>query len=176
MSLVIPKKNKEYCIESCEILLNTEMTSSLLLPQRFQQIWIRSFGQHNKKHIYKRTGNVQQYEGIKFYPKWVHEPADGEVMCKVVKWIKRMYRVSPFDRDASHKDPEVPNPPKAFRVQRIVGMRGLPFWERRILKDLGLIYSVSVPPDPIRVKWWNHEWYFEKIVLDFPGWHGCCYR
>lgn len=48
------------------------------------------------------------------------------------------------NRDDTFAEPEVLNPPKAFRVQRIVGMRGIPYWEKNILKGLGLIYNVSI--------------------------------
>ncbi|XP_054728301.1 39S ribosomal protein L30, mitochondrial-like [Anastrepha obliqua] len=36
-----------------------------------------------------------------------------------------------------HEDPPV-EPAKLFRVQRIKPVKGNPFWEKRILKDLGL--------------------------------------
>lgn len=42
-----------------------------------------------------------------------------------------------FCRNPDHVDPPV-EPAKMFRVQRIKPVKGNPFWEKRILKDLGL--------------------------------------
>lgn len=57
------------------------------------------------------------------------------------------------DREKDFKDPEVPNPAKAFRVQRLVPLKGLPFWEIRILKDLGLVYNVSAAELYMDMQW-----------------------
>lgn len=40
-------------------------------------------------------------------------------------------------RTPDHQDPPV-EPAKLFRVQRIKPVKGNPFWEKRLLKDLGL--------------------------------------
>ncbi|XP_064556303.1 large ribosomal subunit protein uL30m [Drosophila montana] len=42
-----------------------------------------------------------------------------------------------YPRTPDHQDPPV-EPAKLFRVQRIKPVKGNPFWEKRILKDLGL--------------------------------------
>lgn len=46
------------------------LTQNLLrVPQVMTQC-VRSFGQHNKKHIYKNQG--KKYEKIRYYPRYVH--------------------------------------------------------------------------------------------------------
>ncbi|XP_053951586.1 39S ribosomal protein L30, mitochondrial [Anastrepha ludens] len=52
---------------------------------------------------------------------------DGKKYAKVI-----YYPMTP-----DHEDPPV-EPAKLFRVQRIKPVKGNPFWEKRILKDLGL--------------------------------------
>lgn len=42
-----------------------------------------------------------------------------------------------YPRTTDHKDPPI-SPAKLFRVQRIKPVKGNPYWEKRILKDLGL--------------------------------------
>lgn len=44
-----------------------------------------------------------------------------------------------------HEEPkELPPPPKLFRVQRICRLKGMIYWERKIINNLGLTYSVSL--------------------------------
>lgn len=40
--------------------------------------------------------------------------------------------------------PELPDPPKLFRVQRVRRLKSLIYWERKILQDLDLIYYVCI--------------------------------
>ncbi|XP_055389139.1 39S ribosomal protein L30, mitochondrial [Condylostylus longicornis] len=42
-----------------------------------------------------------------------------------------------YPRTPDHKDPPI-TPSKLFRVQRVKPVKGNPYWEKRILKDLGL--------------------------------------
>ncbi|XP_055906523.1 39S ribosomal protein L30, mitochondrial [Eupeodes corollae] len=42
-----------------------------------------------------------------------------------------------YPRTQDHQDPPI-TPAKLFRVQRIKPVKGNPYWEKRILKDLGL--------------------------------------
>lgn len=46
-------------------------------------------------------------------------------------------------RTETHVDPPV-EPAKLFRVERIKPYKGCPYWEKRILRDLGLGEDVSV--------------------------------
>lgn len=45
------------------------MFKQLLTPAITLKLNLRSFGQHNKKHIYKRSGPGQKYEGVLYYPR-----------------------------------------------------------------------------------------------------------
>ncbi|GAB0092963.1 39S ribosomal protein L30, mitochondrial [Sergentomyia squamirostris] len=55
-----------------------------------------------------------------------------------VKYGKTLY----YPRDPDHKDPPI-EPTKLFMVQRIKPIKGTPFWERRILRDLGIAESTK---------------------------------
>lgn len=47
-----------------------------------------------------------------------------------------------FCREPNHEDPPI-EPTKLFRVQRIKPIKGTPYWEQRILRDLGIDKRVS---------------------------------
>lgn len=44
------------------------LQQNILKVQQVMTVSLRSFGQHNKKHIYKNQG--QKYERIRYYPKY----------------------------------------------------------------------------------------------------------
>lgn len=51
---------------------------------------------------------------------------------------------SPF-RSENEEIPKIDNPAKLFRVERIRPVKGNPYWERKILRDLGLFdHDVSL--------------------------------
>lgn len=50
---------------------------------------------------------------------------------------KKYENIIYYPRTSDHQDPPV-EPAKLFRVQRIKPVKGNPFWEKRLLKDLGL--------------------------------------
>lgn len=45
-------------------------------------------------------------------------------------------------RDESQAPEQFPEPPKLFRVQRFAPLKHRIYWERKILTELGLIFSV----------------------------------
>lgn len=45
------------------------MSKQFLFTHRIQQDFRRWVTQHNRKHIYKKAGNVKYFEGIAYYPK-----------------------------------------------------------------------------------------------------------
>uniref|UniRef100_A0A6M2DPE2 Large ribosomal subunit protein uL30m n=1 Tax=Xenopsylla cheopis TaxID=163159 RepID=A0A6M2DPE2_XENCH len=51
-------------------------------------------------------------------------------------------RIIYYPKHPDEKDPEF-QPAKLFRVQRIKPIKGTPYWERRILKDLGLVDKLT---------------------------------
>ncbi|XP_055700472.1 39S ribosomal protein L30, mitochondrial [Phlebotomus papatasi] len=62
--------------------------------------------------------------------RWVYK--DG------VRYGKILY----YPRDPDHKDPPI-EPSKLFMVKRIKPYKGIPFWEKRIIRDLGIDESTS---------------------------------
>uniref|UniRef100_A0A1L8DRH4 Large ribosomal subunit protein uL30m n=1 Tax=Nyssomyia neivai TaxID=330878 RepID=A0A1L8DRH4_9DIPT len=71
------------------------------------KIFVRNYGKHNKRWVYK-DGDGVRYGKILYYP-----------------------------RHPDHQDPPV-EPSKLFMVKRIKPFKGNPFWEKRILFDLGI--------------------------------------
>ncbi|XP_026481507.1 39S ribosomal protein L30, mitochondrial-like [Ctenocephalides felis] len=47
-------------------------------------------------------------------------------------------QITYYPRHPDEKDPDY-EPTKLFRVQRVKPVKGTPYWERRILRDLGLV-------------------------------------
>ncbi|XP_068157664.1 large ribosomal subunit protein uL30m [Drosophila tropicalis] len=50
---------------------------------------------------------------------------------------KKYENIIYYPRTSDHQDPVI-EPAKLFRVQRIKPVKGNPYWEKRLLKDLGL--------------------------------------
>ncbi|EDW26865.1 GL14759 [Drosophila persimilis] len=77
-----------------------------------------------------------------------------------------------YPRTSDHQDPPI-EPAKLFRVQRIKPMKGNPFWEKRILKDLGLDgkqsdYTVvkNIPENNARL--WKIKHLIKVTPVTFP--------
>ena len=98
----------------------------LTIAQQTLQSVTRAYGKHNKKYLYK---DGVKYGKLMYYPRWV---------------LRKLYFWQPNNkkfrfRTAEHVDPPLDQPvAKMFRVQRIKPVKGNPYWEKRILKDLGL--------------------------------------
>ncbi|XP_053695832.1 uncharacterized protein LOC128743304 [Sabethes cyaneus] len=104
--------------------------------------FIRNYGKHNKKFLYK--------DGVK---------------------INNIYY---YPRENGPALPSVETPSKLFRVRRIKPVKGCPFWEKRILRDLGLYDSNAVavvkniPENNARL--WKVKHLIEVQPITFP--HG----
>lgn len=110
------------------------LQQNMLKVQQIMCASARSFGQHNKKHVYKNEG--QKYEKIRYYPKYVvyHLPRQRLNVVSVVLLF----------RDPNQPDKPIENPVKLFKVQRIKTMKGTPYWERKICKLLGVSERVGL--------------------------------
>lgn len=62
-----------------------------------------------------------------------------------------------FFRNGDQVDPPV-EPAKLFRVERIKAYKGCPYWEKRLLRDLGLGEDVS----------WMNRTNFTNLKPDIP--------
>lgn len=69
--------------------------------------------------------------------------------------------------------PEIPNPAKMFRVQRIKPFKGNPYWEKRILTELGLHEKMgdftivkNIPENNARL--WKVKHLVKIDPIDFP--------
>lgn len=111
------------------------LQQNMLKVQQIMCASARSFGQHNKKHIYKNEG--QKYERLRYYPRYVMLPS-----TKIE--VKSVLRIILLYRDPNQPDKPIENPVKLFKVQRIKPMKGNPFWEKNILQLLGVSESVGL--------------------------------
>ncbi|KAL5275754.1 Mrpl30 family protein [Megaselia abdita] len=108
-----------------------------------QIISVRNYGKHNKNFLMKGQGI--KHENITYYPR------DPENYVK----------------------PELPNPSKMFRVQRIKPVKGCPYWEKKILNELGLDLKMSdftivknIPENNVRL--WKIKHLLKIDPIDFP--------
>lgn len=133
------------------------MNRALLVPLQLHKQFVRSLGKRqksNKKDIYRQEGNGKTYNAVIYYKPWVHWVERIEVMCdcwpgpdglfssEIGCFIVFHHRFLCF-RENFVEPKSLPAPSKLFRVQRIARLKGMIYWERRIIRDLGLEYSVS---------------------------------
>lgn len=69
-------------------------------------------------------------------------PVDGYFRSKLDIFVIFHHR-SLCSSDKFEEPKDLPTPPKLFRVQRIARLKGMIYWERNIINELGLLYSVS---------------------------------
>ena len=77
-----------------------------------------------------------------------------------------------YPRTPDHEDPPV-EPAKLFRVQRIKPVKGNPFWEKRILKELGLDgkqsdFTVVKNIPEINARLWKIKHLLKVTPINFP--------
>ncbi|XP_055542071.1 uncharacterized protein LOC129727859 [Wyeomyia smithii] len=107
-----------------------------------QVVFIRNYGKHNKKFLYKDGVKINN---IFYYP-----------------------------RENGPDLPNIEEPSKLFRVRRTKPVKGCPYWEKRILRDLGLYESNAVavvkniPENNARL--WKVKHLIEVLPIKFP--HG----
>ncbi|XP_030378590.1 39S ribosomal protein L30, mitochondrial [Scaptodrosophila lebanonensis] len=85
---------------------------------------------------------------------------------------KKFENIFYYPRTPDHQDPPV-TPAKLFRVQRIKPMKGNPYWEQRLLKDLGLDGKQSdftvvknIPENNARL--WKIKHLIQVTPITFP--------
>lgn len=99
---------------------------------------IRCYGKHNKKFLYK--------DGVKFGQLFYYPRYNRWKLQYIWGYVYNL--LFPTFRTENHVEPPV-EPAKLFRVERIKPYKGCPYWEKRILRDLGLGEDVSIKSERI---------------------------
>lgn len=115
------------------ILKSKMFPQNILKVQQVMRTQGRSFGQNNKKFIYKLEG--KKYEQIRYYPRY------GVYRLELRLYVLNYVLLC---RDPDHKDIPIENPVKLFRIQRIKPLKGNPYWEKEMLKLLGVAEKVAI--------------------------------
>lgn len=109
------------------------MQQNILRVPQILGVCARSYAQHNKKFIYKNQEQV--YEKIRYYPRYSTKTI-FHTHGLTISSISLKYR------DPDFVDTPINDPVKLFKVQRIKPIKGTPYWERKILKLIGVSEKV----------------------------------
>lgn len=100
--------------------------------------FVRYYGKHNKKYLYQET-DKKKYEGVTYYPRYVMFIVTDNITNSnsLFNIISIIY--SKTNLEDINNETEIP---KLFKVTRVKLVKGNPYWEKRILRDLGLFEVV----------------------------------